>query len=467
MDSSTMALLMFDDLLVLVQMICVIVVAAYLLTRCRIFTDVLEGHPTVKAQVLLTLVFGALSIYGTMSGITVLGAPVNVRDLGPMVAGLTCGPFVGLGAGLIGAAYRMMLEGFTVYACSLATVLAGLFGGLVWLFNNKKFPGIRISVEFAVMMEGLHMLLVLIIATPFAMALALVSAVAVPMIIANSLGMFIFSFIITNLQEERKTRGERDNYLRDIERKNTELAIAADIQKSFLPSEIEPLIGFDIEATSIPAKEVGGDFFDVIPFAVIPAKDHKTGIMIADVSGKGIPAALFMALSLVIMRVNSLWHPHPADVLRGANDIISEDSKTGMFVTLFYAVIDCELRQVTYANAGHNPPMVYRAGTGVIEELGTTGVALGIMDLATYTEQVCVLSPGDILLLYTDGITEADNEAEEMFGEERLREGLVRYHAHPARMIMDSVLEDVRAFAAGYPQSDDITLMVLKAVEDK
>jgi phosphoserine phosphatase RsbU/P len=462
-----MAFLMFDDLLVLIQMICVIVVAAYLLTRHRIFTDALDGHPTIKAQVLLTLIFGALSIYGTMSGITILGAPINVRDLGPMVAGLTCGPFVGLGAGLIGAAYRMTLEGFTVYACSLATVLAGLFGGLIWLFNNKQFPGTRIAVEFAVMMEGLHMLLVLIMATPFAMALALVSSVAIPMILANALGMFIFSFIITNLQDERKTRAERDNYLRDIERKNTELQIAADIQKSFLPSEIEPLIGFDIAATSIPAKEVGGDFFDVIPFAVVPAKDHRAGIMIADVSGKGIPAALFMALSLVVMRVNSLWHTHPADVLREANGIISDDAKTGMFVTLFYAVIDCELRQVTYANAGHNPPMVYRAGSGAIEELGTTGVALGIMERALYTEEVCVLSPGDVLLMYTDGITEADNEAEKMFGEERLREGLIRYHDLPARGIMDSVLKDVRAFAAGYPQSDDITLMVLKASKYK
>jgi sigma-B regulation protein RsbU (phosphoserine phosphatase) len=385
-----------------------------------------------------------------------------------MVAGLTCGPLVGLGAGLIGAAYRMTLGGFTVYACSLATVLAGLLGGLIWLFNNKKFPGTRISVEFAVLMEGLHMLLVLVIATPFAMALALVAAVAFPMIVANALGMFIFSFIITNLQEERKTRAERDTYLCEIERKNTELRIAADIQKSFLPSDIGPLIGFDIAATSIPAKEVGGDFFDVIPFAVVPAKDHKAGIMIADVSGKGIPAALFMALSLVIMRVNSLWHPHPKDVLRDANSIISDDTKmTGMFVTIFYAVIDEELRQVTYANAGHNPPMVYRAGSGAIEELGTTGVALGIMDTATYTEQECVLSPGDILLLYTDGITEAGNAQEKMFGEDRLYEGLKRYHDLPARDIMDAILQDVRTFVAGYPQSDDITLMVLKAVEDK
>jgi sigma-B regulation protein RsbU (phosphoserine phosphatase) len=300
------------------------------------------------------------------------------------------------------------------------------------------------------------------------MALALVSSVAIPMIVANALGMFIFSFIITNLHEERKTRLERDNYLREIERKNTELQIAADIQKNFLPSEIAPLIGLDIAATSIPAKEVGGDFFDVIPFTVIPAKDHKAGIMIADVSGKGIPAALFMALSLVIMQVNSLWHPHPEDVLRDANAIISRATKeTGMFVTLFYAVIDEELRQVTYANAGHNPPMVYRAGTGEIEELGTTGIALGVMDTAIYTEQGCGLSPGDILLLYTDGITEADSEAEGMFGEERLRNGLIRYHNLPSREIMDSVLHDVRAFTAGYPQSDDMTLMVLKAVGDK
>jgi sigma-B regulation protein RsbU (phosphoserine phosphatase) len=459
-----MAIPLLHDTLVLIQMICVIVVVAYLLTRSRLFTEVLEGHPTIKTQVLLTLIFGAISIYGTISGIEVLGAVINVRDLGPMVAGLTCGPWVGLGAGLIGAAYRMTLGGFTVYSCSLATVLAGLLGGLIWCANKRQFVGIRVAVEFAVMMEGLHMLLAILMDPPLTMALAVVSAAAFPMILANTLGMLIFAYIISNLQEERKTRAERDGYLREIERKNTELQIAAEIQRSFLPTDIAPVPGFDLAAKSIPAKEVGGDFFDVIPFAVMSLKDHKTGVLIADVSGKGIPAALFMALSRVIMRANALWHPRPADAMKEANTIIAGDARSGMFVTLFYAVIDEEKQMLTYANAGHNPPIVYRPGSDAFEELEATGIALGAVDITEYTQEECTLAPGDVMVLYTDGVTEADNPVEEMFGEERLRGVIRRNHNYPADEIMNEILSNVRDFAQGYPQSDDITLIVLKAV---
>ena len=458
---------MISDLIVLVQMICVIVVAAYLLTRSRLFTEILDGHPSVRAQIVMVLVFGVLSVYGTMSGITILGAEINVRDLGPMVAGLTCGPLVGLGAGLIGAAYRVSLDGFTVWPCSLATVLAGVFGGLVWLASGRKFAGIRISVEFAVLMEGFHMLLVLLMATPYAMALALVSQVAAPMILANAFGVAVFAIIITNLTEERRTRKERDEYLREIERKNTELRIAADIQRSFLPGEIAPVVNFEIAGRSLPAKEVGGDFFDVVPFPVTSHGERKLGLLIADVSGKGIPAALFMALSRVILRVNALWHPHPRDVIGDANHTITEYTTTGMFVTLFYGVLNADARHFRYANAGHNPPLLIRGSTGEILELGTTGIAIGILDDAAYGEQECRFEPGDTLVLYTDGITEAGNQAEEMYGEERLRSALTRCHMNPAREILDEIIADVHQFVAGYIQSDDITVVVVKAVEYK
>src|SRR5512136_2112878 len=177
-------------LLILLQLISVIIVVAYLLTRSKIFLEVLDGHPGVKTQLILILVFGALSIYGTISGIDFMGAVVNVRDLGPMLAGLLGGPVVGVGAGLIGAAYRLTLGGFTEYACSLATVLAGLFGGLIWLACGRRFAGITISVLFAVLMEGFHMLLVLIFSRPFDQAVTVVAATALPIILANAAGMF-------------------------------------------------------------------------------------------------------------------------------------------------------------------------------------------------------------------------------------------------------------------------------------
>ena len=452
-------------LLVLIQLISVIIVVAYLLTRSRIFTEVLDGHPTVKTQVILILVFGALSVYGTISGVEFMGAIVNVRDLGPMLAGLLGGPVVGIGAGLIGAAYRLSLGGFTEYACSLATVLAGFFGGLIWLACGRRFAGITIAVLFAIIMEGFHMLLVLGLCRPFEQAVIVVSAVALPIILANAAGMFVFAFIIQNLQNERKMQAERDTLLREMERKNTELAIAAEIQNSFLPDTITQIEGYDIAARSVEAKEVGGDFFDVIPLEVVPLGTGKLGIMIADVSGKGIPAALFMALSRIVVRVNAMWYAtKPAAAIRDANTIISHDSKSGMFVTLFYGLMDSANLTFTYVNAGHNPPIHYSAADGTLSELGATGIAIGVLDDSKYTQDTVQMAQNDLLILYTDGITEAENAHLEMFGLERLKEVILASHTVSSKDIIDEILNAVRAFTGDQPQSDDITLMVIRSL---
>ena len=454
-----------SSLLVLLQLIGVIIVVAYLLTRSRIFPEVLDGHPTLKTQIILILLFGALSIYGTLSGVQFMGSPINVRDLGPMLAGLLGGPWVGLGAGLIGAAHRMSMGGFTVIPCSIATICAGLFGGLIWLACNRKFSGITIAVLFAIIMEGFHMVLVLIICQPFDRALAVVSMVSVQMILANAAGMFVFALMVENLQKERKMQAERDTLMREMERKNTELAIAAEIQQSFLPDNISQIEGFDIAGRSVMAKEVGGDFFDVIPLEVLPiGKDHL-GIMIADVSGKGIPAALFMALSRIVVRVNATWYGRkPAEAIRDANTIISHDSRSGMFVTLFYGFLDSENRTLTYVNAGHNPPIHFHAKDKSLRELEATGIAMGAMDDAEYSQASVRIAPGDILILYTDGITEAENVNLEMFGVERFQQTILNSASLSAKEISDEILKAVKEFTGGHPQSDDITLMVIRSL---
>jgi sigma-B regulation protein RsbU (phosphoserine phosphatase) len=461
----TMEFEFFSSLLVLLQLICVIIVVAYLLTRSRIFPEVLDGSPSIKTRIILILVFGTLSIYGTISGVEFMGAIVNVRDLGPMLAGLLGGPWVGLGAGLIGAAHRMTLGGFTMYSCSLATVFAGLFGGLIWLANKRKFAGITIAVIFAILMEAFHMLLALVICRPFEQALAVVSTVSVPMIMANAAGMFVFAFIIENLQNERKMQAERDTLLREMERKNTELAIAAEIQQSFLPDSIAQIEGYDIAARSVMAKEVGGDFFDVIPLEVVPLGKGQLGIMIADVSGKGIPAALFMALSRIVVRVNAIWYGRrPAAAIRDANTIIANDSKSGMFVTLFYGFLDSADRMLTYVNAGHNPPIHFRAADGTLAELAATGMAMGVLSDAAYSQDSVRMLPGDILVLYTDGITEAENADLEMFGLERLERIILASPQLPANELIQEILNAVKAFIGDHPQSDDITLMVIRSL---
>jgi sigma-B regulation protein RsbU (phosphoserine phosphatase) len=452
-------------LVLLLQLASVIVVVAYLLTRSRLFLAVLEGHPTVKGQLLLVVIFGALSIYGTVGGVDVLGAFINVRDLGPMVAGLVGGPLVGLGAGLIGAVHRASLGGFTVVPCTLATILAGLFGGLIWFFNGRRFPSLLIAVTFSFLMEGLHMLLALTLCQPFEQALAVVKIVTIPTLLANAAGMFIFAFMIGNLQHERRMQEERDNLLREVERKNTELAIAAEIQQSFLPDTIPQIEHFDIAAKSIMAKEVGGDFFDVIPFEVFPLRKDRLGILIADVSGKGIPAALFMALSRIVVRVNAIWHQKvPVEAIRDANAIITADSKSSMFITLFYGILDAGERSLEYVNAGHNPPLICRSVDGTFSSLSATGMAMGVVPDAEYAAGTVVLGVGDVLVLYTDGITEAENALQEMYGEERLRETITSVRALPAEEIMAAILTSVHGFTGTTPQSDDITLMVIRSV---
>ncbi|HEX3002315.1 MAG TPA: SpoIIE family protein phosphatase [Methanoregula sp.] len=457
-----MAATILSSLIVLLQLMCVIIVAAYLLTRSRFFPEVLEGRLSFKVQVILIIFFGALSVYGTVAGFEVNGAIINVRDLGPMLAGLLGGPVVGVGAGLIGAIHRMSLGGFTVYSCSLATVLAGLFGGLIWLARKRKFAGITIAVIFAIAMEAFHMLLTVAICTPFEKAVAVVELVSIPMIAANAAGIFVFAFIIENLKTERRMQAERDTLVKEIQRKDTELSIAAEIQQSFLPEAMIPLNGFDIAGRNVMAKEVGGDFFDVIPLEVIPISQHRLGLMIADVSGKGIPAALFMALSRIVVRVNGSWYPdQPAEAIRRANTIISADSKSGMFVTLFYATLNAENRVLTYVNAGHNPPLLSHAD-GSFEELEATGMAMGALKEAVYTEGRKILERGDILVMYTDGITEAENNRQEMFGEARLRDAIARSRGMDSKTMMAKILDEVRAFSGDHPQSDDITLMIIR-----
>ena len=460
-----MATTIFASFLVLVQIMCVIVVVAYLLTRSRFFSDVLDGHATLKIQLVLIVIFGALSVYGTHTNIEFMDAIINVRDLGPMVGGLIGGPFVGLGAGLIGAAYRSTLGGVTVVPCTIATILAGLFGGLIWLANHRRFVGIKIAVLFAVLMESLHMGLTLLLVQPFSDALKIVSNVALPMILANAIGVFIFAFIITNLQNERRMQSERDTLMREIEHKNTELAIAAEIQQSFLPDTISQVEGFEVAAKSIMAKEVGGDFFDVIPFEIVPIKPGRMGILIADVSGKGIPAALFMALSRIVVRVNATWYANdPAHAIHDANNLIAADSKAGMFVTLFYGILDHTSHTFTYVNAGHNPPIVYHPGDGTLSELAATGIAMGVITDAEYVSNEKPLAPGDVVVLYTDGITEAMNAREEMFGEERLYEVIRHVNGRNSGEILTNILNVVKEFTGDYPQSDDITLMVVRVL---
>jgi sigma-B regulation protein RsbU (phosphoserine phosphatase) len=248
----------------------------------------------------------------------------------------------------------------------------------------------------------------------------------------------------------KRTTAEKERMLKELE-------IAKGIQQSFLPDAAPEIPGFDLDGFNLPALEVGGDFYDFIPL-----DSDNTGLVIADVSGKGVPAALFMALSRTLIRASAHSIDDPAGSLLEANSHLVEDSKTSMFVTLFYAILDSRAKTLTYVNAGHNPPIHIGAGSGQVTLLAAEGIALGVMDNITLASVKIPLKAGDLIVLYTDGVTEATNRNEEEYGVERLTACVEKNLQGTAREIREAIVRDVIAFAENQPQYDDITIMVLR-----
>ncbi len=258
--------------------------------------------------------------------------------------------------------------------------------------------------------------------------------------------------------ESIKDITERRNMEQKLERTRTELHIAADIQKSFIPERTPNIPEFEIVAVSIPAMEVGGDFYDFIA-----QPDGKYGVVIADVAGKSIPAAIFMALTRTIIRANAVNQSKVSRVAKNANKMIASDAPTGMFVTLIYGVLDGENLSLQYANAGHPPPLIFRAEDCTLQEQEPMGVVMGIADDAEYRERRIKFSSGDMAIFYTDGITESMNKQGELYGIERLKEVIIGSYLLETKEILGCILSDIARFSERAEQHDDITLIIIKA----
>ncbi len=255
-------------------------------------------------------------------------------------------------------------------------------------------------------------------------------------------------------------QGQQDALAR--ERLTRELETARSIQERLLPNAAPILAGFEITGTSVPSREIGGDYFDFLG-----QDDGTIGLAIGDVSGKGMPAALLMA-NLQASLQGQVIHPSSvAEVVGRVNNLLVASTDPHMFATFFYGVLDTRTATLVSTNAGHNPPLILR-GNGDVETLGTGGLLLGMMPDQVYGQEETHLEPGEVLVLFTDGITEAvgpgadDGDPEAMFGDEALEE-VLRRHAHlPAAGIREAILSAVAEHTAGVNQSDDITLVVVR-----
>jgi len=238
-----------------------------------------------------------------------------------------------------------------------------------------------------------------------------------------------------------------------------ELLIARNIQQSFLPAGNPNLPGFDISGINIPSEQVGGDYYDFIPIV-----ENQIGVAIGDVAGKGIPAALIMASFRASLKAEIRNNYAIRTICFKVNNLLYESLERENYVTAIYGVLDIRNRIFTFSNAGHNPPILRRK-EGKIRHLTEGGLALGVIQNSEYKERALNLKPGDVILFYTDGVTEAKNESEEEFGTKRLEKILSENPDVNARELQDKIYQEVKDFTGNKPGEDDLTMIIIKVLE--
>ena len=246
-----------------------------------------------------------------------------------------------------------------------------------------------------------------------------------------------------------------------LESLKTDLAVAGEIQHAILPRIFPPFpendYELDLAALMTPAKDVGGDFYDFFRID----KEH-IGVVMADVSGKGVPAAIFMAVSRTLIRAIGLQGYTPDVCLTKANELLCGESVDSMFVTVFYAIYNIYTGELDYCNGGHNSPYILRSDGRVEQMPVSTNCMVGVIDGFTFNKDKAQMGVGDTLVMYTDGVNEAFNTEFVEYGDDRMEKVLGELNGKTCREVIDGQLEDVRRYAEGAEQSDDITIMALK-----
>jgi len=444
---------MRDLFINLIGTLSVILVVAFLIGGSNLnqrLTDPKGTKGRWRYVLLLGLTGGLFGVYGNLSGVSLEGAVISVRDMGPMLSGFLGGPLSGLIAGLIAGGHRLLLGGITAQACVVATCCIGLFCGLL---SSRFWDYLRRPLQAFVLgagMEAFHLCVVLVMVRPFETALSIVRQIALPFILANALGFTLLVAMLGYIQRQRDLSLERS-------RLQSELKVAKVIQRSLLPPISDRFPGRQEAALTAfmePAKQVGGDFYDFF----FLDKD-RLALVIADVSGKGIPAALFMVNAKQTIQNCVRDIPDLAQAIMAANDGLCAANEAEMFVTAWIGALDLSTGLVTFVNAGHNPPVVVsKAGTEFLRVRG--GLVLAGLEGSRYRTGTLQLDPGDLLFLYTDGVTEGENAAHQLYGEDRLLRCLETLPAGADPV--ERVRADLADHVQGFDQFDDVTMLCLR-----
>lgn len=407
-----------------------------------------------SAKLITGILGGVFGIYGNISGVGFNGAVVSVRDMGPMLAGFLGGPFSGLLAGIIAGVHRFTMGGITATACIVATCCIGLICGLLSRRYHERLVNPLIALGVGAAMEALHLGIVLMMVRPFETALGIVQAIAIPFIAVNSIGFTLMIAFMSYTERQRTLNIEQGRLKSDLE-------TASVIQHSLLPAITDTYPGreeVNVRGFMKAAKNVGGDFYDL--FFLNSDKD-KLVVLVADVSGKGVPAALFMATAKLTLQNCIRDFDSLSEAVQAANDGLCARNEAEMFVTAWIGVLDLKTGGMDCVCAGHNPPVIV-TGEGPEYLRLRSGFVLGGMEGIFYREQHVDLNPGDVLFLYTDGVTEAENTLHELYGEERLLQCLSGLGNQDPPVLLEGVQADVAGFVKEADQFDDITMLCLK-----
>lgn len=353
-------------------------------------------------------------------------------------------------------AFSPLYPGVGIQASILHTLLAGK-----WITRIPSFLHLASLFLFASVVLAVTLSLPPLRASLYFLSLSaiLVGAVEIlfqyarlwiPVFSVLTLGTLVF--LTTEIALYIRTRFEAELLKRELE-------VASRIQRNLLPERIPQIPGLDLAAVSVPAREVGGDFYDILPLP-----DGKWGVCVGDISGKGVPAALYMAKVISEFRRES-EAVSPSHVIQKLNDKISREGPDYLFFTIFYLIVDPSTREIVFSNGGHEPLLFFRNGLQTIEFASTQeGVPVGILEDGRYDSRELRPDRGDILLLMSDGIKEARNGKGEEFGTQRIESILKRLAALPAQKIVGSLLHTIQEFSKGAPQHDDMTVVCIKFV---
>ncbi len=245
------------------------------------------------------------------------------------------------------------------------------------------------------------------------------------------------------------------------ERMEREIQIAGEIQSKLLPAELPVITGYQIDATAIPCKTIGGDYYDVIP-----VDDDSFVLVVADVSGKGIPASLLVSTLNAALYAYIQTSLSLSDLVQKLNTIVYKNTPSERYITFFISILNIRRHQLMYVNAGHNFPYRIKKGRSEIEFLKAGGLPLGMFDNAEYASEIITLEPDDLLVLYSDGVTEAMDKKYEEYGEDRFQNCILTNQNRDVAGLKAHIIEDIQAFVGSEPQSDDLTLMVARRLPE-